>query len=103
MTWAQLEAKITSEVDRAIKDSIGELQVNIKSEAPVKSGKSRAGYRMVQTPGGWAMMNNVTGANGAQYIPKLWFGWSQQLPQGHWPTVLVWRYDLIQRIENINL
>ncbi len=100
MTFDQFKTLAKTKLDRTIKDSVGELTVQIRDEAPVKTGKSRAGYTLVQTPGGWAMINTVTGANNQPYVPKLWFGWSQQLPQGHFPTVDRWKYTLKQAIEN---
>ncbi len=109
MTWAQAEAAIEKGLLASIESSFDILERDIKSEAPVDTGASKAGYKVVGTitggNKGYALVNYVVNDDGSSYIPGLWAGYagpggpgSQQLPLGHWPTVARWYKQDLSRI-----
>ncbi len=112
MTWAQAEAAIEKGFLDSIERSLDVLSRDIKSEAPVDTGDSKAGYKVVGTIDGpnkgYALVNHVVNDSGKPYIPSLWAGYyypngpgSKQLPLGHWPTVKTWyTQDLLRIIKD---
>ena len=63
-----------------------EFKLDLQSQWPVKSGASRAGWKIKANQHGWAVSNNVVNPiTGEHYVPKLWVGTpvgSRQLPRG---------------------
>ena len=103
MTWEQAEASILASLDNVLDNSVTELTQNIKMEAPVDTGKSKAGYQKITVSNGYAMINQVFAPDGFNYVEQLWFGWSQQLPQGHYPTLIKFKVKLMYDLETMNL
>ncbi len=105
MKLEHFQKYISVKINRVIKDSVGELTAQIREEAPVASGKSRAGYKMTKTDKGWAMTNDVTGdgPGNYNYVVGLWNGLSRQLPQGHFPTLIKWRATLMQNLKELDI
>ena len=47
--------------------------------------------------------SKVIGNDGEEYVPELWNGMSKQLPQGHWPTYIVWREQMFQDLKELDI
>ncbi len=103
MRWEQVEAELSDTMATILMHSMATLTYDIKNEAPVDTGRSKAGYKLEKIPNGWQLVNRVKAVDGFDYVEKLWHGWSQQLPQGHYPTFHRWQNQLMVDIQNMNL
>ena len=66
------------------------LKEDIVRAWPVKSGRSKAGWKVWAHRAGWTISNHVVSPEGHDYVPNLWVGLplgSRQLPNGGDPIV----------------
>lgn len=96
--------------DRAVKEVIKKhsyaLKEDIQAAWPVKTGKSKAGWRVYGHRYGWTVSNNVVSPEGHDYVPNLWLGMpigSPQLPNGGDPIVQRRRVLLEKDLKRIKL
>ncbi len=92
VSWADLPRIINAEASRIVERRTKLMFADIVSSWPVKSGKSKAGWKVRgYKPGGWAIVNFVRSPDGYDYVADLWAGLprgSSQLPNGGDPILL---------------
>ncbi len=80
---------IDAATKQVIKDRTYKLKNEIVAIWPVKSGRSKAGWKIRGNQYGWSVVNNVKSPEGYDYVPNLWFGLplgSPKLPNGGDPV-----------------
>jgi len=91
VSWAQLPSVINLAASRIVEKRTRKLYAEIVSVWPVKTGKSKAGWKVRgYKAGGWAIVNFVKGPEGYNYVADLWYGLpkgSSQLPNGGYPVL----------------
>jgi len=88
VTWKGLNYIIENDIKNIIKDNTHELKNDLRQAWPVATGRSRAGWHVRGNQYTWSVANNVTNPDtGFYYIAPLWYGSSQQMPQGGDPIV----------------
>ena len=91
VTWAQLPKIIATEASEIVETRTRKLYADVVSSWPVKTGKSKAGWKVRgYKAGGWAIVNFVKSPDGYNYVADLWAGLpkgSAQLPNGGDPIL----------------
>lgn len=107
VSWNQLPKIITNEVSKVVEKRTQKLYLDIVNVWPVKTGKSKAGWKVRQyKPGGWAIVNFVKGPQGYNYVADLWAGLpkgSAQLPNGGYPVMARHLILLKKDLEGVKL
>ena len=86
----QLQGVIEVAARRVIKKRTYLLKDDIVKAWPVKSGRSKDGWKVHGHRAGWTISNHVVSPEGHDYVPNLWIGLplgSRQLPNGGDPIV----------------
>lgn len=99
--FSSLQNVIVKSASRVIKKHAGYLRDDLKSEWPVKTGASRAGWRVVKKGHGYAVRNNVKSPEGYDYVPGLWYGRSSQMPLGGDPILARNNFRLMKALRGM--
>ena len=91
VTWQGLPRKIDKATSKIVESQTKVLYSDIVRAWPVKSGKSKAGWRVRDyVSGHYAVVNFVRSPEGYNYVADLWIGLpvgSDQLPNGGDPIL----------------
>ncbi len=85
ITWGQLPKLIDQKAKMVVQKRTHALRAEIVAVWPVKSGRSKAGWKIRGNQHGYSIVNNVKSPEGYDYVPNLWIGLpvgSAQLPNG---------------------
>jgi len=88
--FEELQGIIVKATKKVIKKRTYKLKDDIVAAWPVKSGASKAGWKVWGHRAGWTISNHVVSPEGHDYVPNLWVGLplgSRQLPNGGDPIV----------------
>ncbi len=83
--FSQLFGIIDKATKEVLKETTYALKDDIVASWPVKSGRSKAGWKVWGHRSGWTISNHVKSPEGYDYVPQLWEGLpggSRQLPHG---------------------
>lgn len=100
--WDNLFGVIENNVKEVIREEIFNLRDDIRAVWPVKTGRSKMGWRIRGNRYGWSIVNpTVNPKTGYHYIPFLWSGGSPQLPLGGDPIVRARSIILLNRFRRL--
>jgi len=102
VTWDQLFGIIEKDVKAVIQEQARELKFDVQEAWPVKTGRSKAGWKLGGNQYGYFIFNKVKNPEtGFDYVPLLWYGSSSQMPQGGDPIVRRRTIILLQELKKI--
>ncbi len=90
ITWGQLPKVVEQATMKIVRKRSQLLKADLVAAWPVKSGASRAGWKVIGNQHSSAVVNRVVSPEGYDYVPNLWRGLplgSRQLPNGGDPIV----------------
>ena len=90
VTFEQAPKHIDAAARKVIKHHVYRLRDDIVHAWPIKSGRSKAGWKVHGHRSGHTIANHVVSPKGYDYVPQLWVGLplgSKQLPNGGDPIV----------------
>jgi len=89
VSWNQLPSVINKAASKIVEKRTAKLYRDVVQVWPVKTGRSKAGWKMRSyDDGSWTIVNFVKAPEGYNYVPDLWAGLplgSSQLPNGGYP------------------
>ena len=102
--WEDMFYLISAPAKEIVRKHTYGLKDDIQKVWPVKTGKSKAGWKVAGHPAGWTVYNTVKNpVTGYAYVPDLWRGKSDQLPFGGDPIVRMRRLMLITDLKHLQL
>jgi hypothetical protein len=90
ITWEQLPKTVQLAMMPVLRKRSKLLKTDIVAAWPVKSGRSKAGWKLRGNQYSSSVVNHVVSPEGYDYVPRLWEGLplgSRQLPNGGDPIV----------------
>lgn len=93
---------IQRSANKVLKKHAVYLKEDLKAAWPVKTGASKAGWRVQNRGAGYAVTNNVKSPSGFDYVTKLWHGSSSQMPLGGDPIVQRRRIIVLRALRKMN-
>ncbi len=107
VTWDMLPSIIAGETQKIVEHHTKLLYMDIVSVWPVKSGKSKASWRVRKyVSGHYAVVNFARAKGGYNYVADLWIGepvGSSQLPNGGDPILKRHHHMLTNDLEGMTL
>ena len=101
IAFSELFGVIKKAAKEVIRENTYELKEDIQRVWPVKTGASKAGWKVAGHARGWTVYNHVVSPEGFDYVPALWNGSSQQLPLGGDPIVQRRRLLLLKSLRKM--
>ena len=90
ITWEQLPGVVAVSTMKIMRKRSRLLKNDLVAVWPVRSGASRAGWKVIGNQYSSAVINRVISPEGYDYVPNLWMGLplgSKQLPNGGDPIL----------------
>ncbi len=107
VSWEALPRIIGGKTSAIVKEQTIHLKNDLVAAWPVKSGRSRAGWKVrTYKTGHYAVVNFVKSPKGYNYVADLWEGTprgSEQLPNGGDPILYRNALELRKRLDRMKL
>ena len=104
--WENLPSVINKATMVVVRKRSHLLKEDLKAAWPVKSGRSRAGWKVQGNQYSSSVVNRVVSPEGHDYVPRLWEGLplgSRQMPNGGDPIVQRNARALEKELKGMNL